>query len=134
MFWNYFGPRSERCYQNHVLPERNEESNQTAQITSGLQSYEEAASVIEAFVDGRSGMWDWDDFTSPQKKDPFLESIRLRCLAVYNNYPAKNARRYCSGEGLDVLRTLAREVRAEIATLQKQKTDADGKKTTHGVT
>ncbi len=32
------------------------------------KSYEEAVAVIEAFVDGRSAKWDWDDFTSPKKK------------------------------------------------------------------
>lgn len=87
---------------------------------SRRESYEEAAAVIEAFVDSSSGKWDWDDFTSPKKKDPFLESVRQRCLAVYDDYPAKREGRYCSDEGLDVLRAIAREVRVEIASLQKE--------------
>lgn len=87
---------------------------------SRRETYEEAAAVIEAFVGGSSSKWDWDDFTSPKKKDPFLESVRQRCLAVYDDYPAKSAGRYCSDDGLDALRAIAREVRAEIARLQKE--------------
>ena len=87
---------------------------------SPLESYEAAATVIEAFVNGRSGKWDWDDFTSLKKKDPFLESVRQRCLDVYDDYPTKAAGRYCSDEGLEVLRAIAREVRTEIAALQKK--------------
>lgn len=69
--------------------------------------YEEAAAVIEAFVEGRSGKWDWDDFTSTKRGDEFLEAVRERCLSVYDDYPADKEGHYCSAEGLTVLRSIA---------------------------
>lgn len=85
---------------------------------SRLADYEDAASVIEAFVDGRSEKWAWDEFTSIKKKDPFLESVRVRCLSVYDNFPAREAGCYCSSEGFGILRGLAKEVREKTESLQ----------------
>jgi hypothetical protein len=79
--------------------------------------YEEAAAVIEAFVEDRSGEWDWDDFTSTKRRDEFLESVRERCLRVYDDYPAEKEGHYCSAEGIAILRALAREIREKIPQL-----------------
>jgi len=75
--------------------------------------YEDAAAIIEAFIDGKSGLWDWDDFTSIKKKDEFLESVRRRCLSVRDEYPTKNAGAYCDAQGLEIMRGLVRELRAK---------------------
>jgi hypothetical protein len=77
--------------------------------------YGSAAAVIEAFLDGKSGQWDWDDFTSIKKKDAFLESVRRRCLAVHDEFPPQHAGAYCDDAGLEVLRGLVRELRAKAA-------------------
>jgi hypothetical protein len=37
---------------------------------------EEIAGYLENFIEGRSGDWDWDDFTSIPITDPALEAIR----------------------------------------------------------
>ena len=84
------------------------------------QAYEDAASEIEAFVEGRGGEWDWDDFTSTSKPDAFLESVRNRCDAVYDEFPATQKGRYCSDEGFDVLRSLARDVRERLKSIPEE--------------
>lgn len=38
--------------------------------------------TIEAFLDGSSGNWDWDDFTSTSLRSAELNSIRLRAAAL----------------------------------------------------
>lgn len=47
--------------------------------------HQEAAYVaksIAAFLDGTSGEWDWDDFTSFRLRDPAVEGVRRRALAI----------------------------------------------------
>jgi len=40
----------------------------------------EVAHILEAFLEGRGGPWDWDDFTSGKSLDDLeLEAIRKRC-------------------------------------------------------
>ncbi len=85
--------------------------------TSHLAEYDQAATIIEAFVEDRAGKWDWDEFTSIKKKDAFLESVRARCVSVFNDYPAKEAGRYCSPEGLEVLRRLVKELREKTSSV-----------------
>ena len=38
---------------------------------------EEVANIIEAFITGRGGPWDWDDFCSIKIADPYLDSVRI---------------------------------------------------------
>jgi hypothetical protein len=85
-----------------------------------LACYEETALIIESFAEGRSEKWDWDDFTSIKKKDAYLESIRLQCISVSDDYPTKEEGRYCSAAGVDVLRALARDVRQRIPSIQNE--------------
>jgi hypothetical protein len=47
MFWNYFGRRSERLYQNHALPEREEEANQPPQRNAGSRPSSDASPASE---------------------------------------------------------------------------------------
>ena len=77
--------------------------------------YENAAALIEAFLDGKSGQWDWDDFTSIKKKDPFLESVRRRCVSVRDEHPSPHADAYCDAAGMAVLRGLVQDLRAKAA-------------------
>jgi hypothetical protein len=81
------------------------------------QAHEESASAIEAFVDGRGGPWDWDDYESVPEDDPFLESIRLRCCQVPADHPPKEKGHFCSPTGIEVLRSLAREIREHMKTI-----------------
>ena len=40
------------------------------------------AVIIEQFLDGTGGRWDWDDFVSLRIEDPELDAIRLRCARL----------------------------------------------------
>jgi hypothetical protein len=72
----------------------------------------EVADVIERFVEGRTGTWEWDDFTSVLQSDVAVEQARLRCIAVRDEFPSNHPHDYCSSRGLEALRDIARQLRA----------------------
>jgi hypothetical protein len=69
------------------------------------------AALIDSFLDGTCGEWDWDDFISAKLKDPELENVRERCAAVADVYPPVSANAYCSEDGVNVLRAIVDELR-----------------------
>jgi hypothetical protein len=71
----------------------------------------EVADIIEAFLDGRGEGWDWDEFISLKLPDPGLEKIRLLCGSLPESYPPTQHGHYCGEEGLELLRTIARDLR-----------------------
>lgn len=71
----------------------------------------EAADMIERFVDGICRQRDWDDFCSWPIIDPHLDSIRLRCAGLPQEFPSVAPGPYCSQAGLDVLRQIVRDLR-----------------------
>ncbi|MGB2714952.1 MAG: hypothetical protein WBC51_12280 [Vicinamibacterales bacterium] len=73
----------------------------------------QAAELIEAFLDGSGGRWDWDDFTSTRAVDPRVEGARRRCLEISERYPPTLANEWCSTAGRPMLRTVATELRVE---------------------
>jgi hypothetical protein len=70
-------------------------------------SREDVRRIINAFVDGTGGRWDWDDFISVPLKDPELERVRLLAAELPDRFPPGLAGGYCSIEGLQVLRKVA---------------------------
>ena len=42
----------------------------------------DVVTYLRDFIDGTSGDWDWDDFTSVPIADPALESVRERAAAI----------------------------------------------------
>ena len=74
---------------------------------------EEVAKSIEDFVNGSGGPWDWDDFISVQIADEELETIRIKCLRIQSEYPG-GPNRWCSEEGIEVLRGLANQLRSLV--------------------
>ena len=50
---------------------------QSADLTA-----EDVEGYLEDFIEGRSGAWDWDDFTSIPITDPALEAIRQEAEMV----------------------------------------------------
>jgi hypothetical protein len=87
-----------------------------------LAEYQAAITAIESFLRGSGHAWDWDDFTSIRKKDPYLESIRERCVQVRDDYPPKEPQHYCNPEGLQVLANMVIELRSRIQAVEE--TDA----------
>ena len=78
-------------------------------------SLDEAAEIIESFVDGSGSTWDWDDFTSIKYRNETLEQVRKRCIGVANDYRPDEPGRWCSDEGITVLRKIAADLRASSA-------------------
>ena len=66
----------------------------------------EVAEIIERFVEGTCGPWDWDDFISFPLDDPALEAVRRECADLPDRYPPTKRGWYCNDEGLDELRRL----------------------------
>jgi hypothetical protein len=81
-----------------------------------VREYERAATVIEQFVSGTCGEWDWDDFTSKSSKDAYLDSVRRLCARVRDDYPAANG--YCTAQGTPLLLGAARELRERAKELK----------------
>ena len=54
------------------------------------------AEIIQSFVDGSCGFWDWDDLAYFPLSDPTLDAIRVE--AVQTNH--------CTPEGLKALREM----------------------------
>jgi hypothetical protein len=71
----------------------------------------EVADIIERFVDGICGKWDWDDFISWPIVDPHLDAIRTRCAGMSQEFPTAEKRHYCNEAGMEVLRQMVRELR-----------------------
>ena len=69
----------------------------------------EVADIIERFLDGGGGEWDWDDFLSIPIADPELDEVRQRCDATrdeaYRN-------QWCDPAGFVELRRIIAELRA----------------------
>jgi hypothetical protein len=79
---------------------------------SGLQRTKlEVAEIIERFLDGTCGPWDWDDFCSHEISDPELESVRNRCSGLDTCYPPAQKGHYCGEVGLEIMRHLVIKLR-----------------------
>ncbi|HJX26217.1 MAG TPA: hypothetical protein VJ252_08685 [Chthoniobacterales bacterium] len=77
---------------------------------------EEVAKIIEDFVSGTGGKWDWDDFTAMRLDDPELDAVRHQCFSVRDEFSSTNPHQYCSDAGMQVLRDLATSLRAGRGT------------------
>jgi hypothetical protein len=69
----------------------------------------EVADIIERFLDGGGGAWDWDDFLSIRIADPELDGVRQRCIATrdetYRN-------QWCGPAGFAELRRIVAQLRS----------------------
>ncbi|HET8891844.1 MAG TPA: hypothetical protein VFQ41_23300 [Candidatus Angelobacter sp.] len=75
------------------------------------RSRAEMADTIERFVDGICRRWDWDDFCCVPIIDPHLDSIRVRCAGLPQEYPPVEKGHYCSEAGIQILRQIVFELR-----------------------
>jgi hypothetical protein len=73
----------------------------------------EIAQVIEDFLSGKGGRWDWDDFTSIRINDtPELDAIRIRCATLPDSHPPDRPGCYCNDEGIRVLESILNDLRS----------------------
>lgn len=77
-------------------------------------SRNEVASLLEDFLAGKGGEWDWDDFiTATELHDEQLEAIRLRCAKLDSEFPPTKRGKYTNENGLEVIREYIRKLRAD---------------------
>ncbi len=67
------------------------------------------AEIIEQFLDGTGGPWDWDDFTSIRIADPELDAIRVRCVELCDS---TSTGQYCGPEGFAEMRRMVDQLRS----------------------
>ena len=72
----------------------------------------EVADIIENFLDGAGGKWDWDDFCYFSITDPYLDSVRIQCSELSLNCPTTEKGHYCSQAGFEIMRELVAKLRA----------------------
>lgn len=73
----------------------------------------ETADLIDRFLQGSAAPYEWDDFESLQGKTPELENIRQRVIAIWQNHPPRQGfSEWSSPSGIEALRALANEIRA----------------------
>lgn len=85
------------------------------ELTSWTRSWSDEQiwklSIIEAFVEGTGGDWDWDDFCSLQIENRELDAIRIKCCQLDDTHPPVVRGHYCNDEGIDILREMVRNLR-----------------------
>ena len=75
------------------------------------RSKQEVVKILDDFLSGAGGAWDWDDFTSIPIGDPELERIRIECADMREKFPPSACRQYCSDEGMLAIRALLENLR-----------------------
>jgi hypothetical protein len=95
---------------NSHLPE---DPNAIAELRTMVKElrYLQVAKILQNFLRGAGGKWDWDDFASAMSfEDPYLERIRTRCILLDREFPPARLGEYCNEQGLEVVRTYVREL------------------------
>jgi hypothetical protein len=88
-------------------------------------SREEVADTIETFVNGMGAECDWDDFISIRIKDPELEAVRMRCALMRDEFPPVHARQFCSEVGLETMRRIVANLRANHSAKPAENSNVD---------
>jgi hypothetical protein len=71
----------------------------------------EVADIIERFLNGGGGEWDWDDFLSIPIADSELDEVRQRCNATRDeDYRTQ----WCGPAGFAELRRIVAELRSAL--------------------
>jgi hypothetical protein len=65
---------------------------------------QEVAGVLDDFLNGGGGPYDFDDFCTFTIADPELDKIRERCAGLGEEFPPEKPGQYCGSEGMDVMR------------------------------
>lgn len=81
-------------------------------MTSESLTPADVADIIQDFLEGTAAALDWDQFTLGMSfRDSRLESIRVRCAGLSEEFPPTQPNMYCSEEGLNVLWGYVKELR-----------------------
>jgi hypothetical protein len=71
----------------------------------------QAADLIDRFVAGSTGPWDWDDFVSAPHSNPRIQAAAKRCARVPAQFPPTSPRSCTSDAGAAELRRIAAKLR-----------------------
>jgi hypothetical protein len=74
------------------------------------------ANLLEGFVNGTCGDWEWDEFLFSNPTDPEIETIRQHCERLDIEYPPSRSGEFCNDEGAEVLLNYARKLRRESSS------------------
>jgi hypothetical protein len=77
------------------------------------------ARAIRHFLDGSTGEWDWEDFTSAPLKNPQTEEIRQFCAATNRLFPPTENGDWCSEAGSDAMRAIQLRLEIEIQNIDQ---------------
>jgi hypothetical protein len=81
-------------------------------LSANSAAYLDVADILESFVEGRGGRWDWDAYiTTMVFKDAFLQEVQNRMVHLSDEFPAEKGMGYCSPEGIQVIRDYAKQLR-----------------------
>jgi hypothetical protein len=80
---------------------------------ANAQDIVDAAELIESFVNGTCGPYDWDDFLEGSKKNAKLQEIREECERVEIDHPARIEHEWCNDVGAQTLLAIAARLRRE---------------------
>ena len=72
---------------------------------------EQVAQILDDFVSGKGGRWDWDDFISFPIEDEYLDLIRERCTHLSEEFPPDAPRAFTNQRGIDVIRRFIDDLR-----------------------
>jgi hypothetical protein len=72
---------------------------------------QEVGDIIERFVDGTGGNWDWDDFCSYRIADPDLDLIRVKCSGLDSTHPPTVKGHFCNENGIQLMREMIQSLR-----------------------
>ena len=72
----------------------------------------DVAEILEDFLDGTGGPWDWDDFISvAEVADERLRQIQQHVNRISSDFPPEKPSEYCSDRGREIIRSYIDELR-----------------------
>jgi hypothetical protein len=72
---------------------------------------QEVGDIIERFINGTGGEWDWDDFCSHRIADPDLDLIRGKCSGLGSTHPPTVKGNFCNENGIRLMREMIQSLR-----------------------
>ena len=72
-----------------------------------MHERERISDLLERFVMGNIGEWEFDDFISSVSNDELIEEARLKVISLPDLYPPLSKRHYTSARGLSEIKTIA---------------------------
>lgn len=83
----------------------------------------EVADIIEQFLDGTGGVWDWDDFTTRPIADDELEAVRQRCSQLDEEFPSSEKNPFANPQVEQVLREYVNRLRSDIGARESEESE-----------